>query len=103
MTADLVSGLHLTCTNATDHGGVRRDRHRRYLLIAVFALSITASRAKGNLLYRQRSRDLWGGSETEGRAEGEISGEMALRRCQPRGLVTYPLTSATVVCDARPG
>ncbi len=62
MTVVMASGLHLTCINATDHGGFRRDRHRRHLLIAVFALSITANRARGHLLYRQRSCDLWGGA-----------------------------------------
>jgi len=79
MTAVSGSGLHLTCTNATDHGGFRRDRHRRHLLIAVFALSITANRARGHLLYRRRApphRSL--GPKAHRGAEPNPVGEAAL-------------------------
>jgi hypothetical protein len=90
MTVVVDSGLHLTCINSTlDHRGFRRGRHSRYFLIPVFALSITANRARSHLVYRQRSRDLRGGREAGGRAEGRMSGgDWRSVVASPRGLVT---------------
>jgi hypothetical protein len=105
VTVVLVSGLHLTCNNVTDHRGFRRDRHRRYLLIAVFALSITANRARGHVLYRQRSRDLRGRREAGGRAEGGMSGgDGAPSLRAPGAWLPYPLSQVVKVGkhDPRP-
>jgi hypothetical protein len=90
MAVVVASGLHPTCINPSlDHRAFRGDCHNWYLLIPVFALSISANRAGGHLLYRQRSRDRRGAREARGRAESRN-----VRRrwrsdapCEPQGTV----------------